>query len=162
MKNGKATGPDGISAEMLKESPEPIQRLMLVIINKIIKLGYYPKKWAEGITSLLLKEGDEEDPNNYRAITVASAISKILAVLLDDYLAAYVEEKGIMSPLQIAFQKKCRPADHLLVLKNITDNYLSRGKKYTHVLLIFRKLMTVFGEWECTINYLNMVLTLTW
>ena len=54
---------------------------------------------------MLLKEGDDEDPNNYRAITVASAISKILAILLDDYLAAYVEEKGIMSPLQIAFQR---------------------------------------------------------
>ena len=51
-------------------------------------------------------------------------ISKILAILLDDYLSAYVEEKGIMSPLQIAFQKKSRPADHLLVLKNITDSYI--------------------------------------
>ena len=139
LKTGKSTGPDGVLAEMLKESSEPVQKVMLVIINKIVQLGYYPKKWAEGITSLILKEGDDEDPNNYRAITVASAISKVLAILLDDYLAGYVEEKGIMNPLQIAFQKKSRPADHLLVLKSITDNYLSRGRKIYACFVDFQK-----------------------
>ena len=30
-----------------------------------LKFLKFAKKWAEGITSLLLKDGDEEDPNNY-------------------------------------------------------------------------------------------------
>ena len=122
LKNNKATGVDGVPAEMLKESPEPIQKLILCLINKIVKMGYYPKKWAIGITSLLLKEGDDEDPNNYRAKTVGSAITKILATLLDDHLDQFSNKNKIMNPLQIAFKKKSRPADHLLVLKHITDS----------------------------------------
>ena len=35
-----------------------------------------------GITSLLLKDGDIEDPDNYRAITVTAALSKLLAILV--------------------------------------------------------------------------------
>ena len=38
LKNGKSTGPDGVLAKMLKESPEPVQKVMLVIINKIVHL----------------------------------------------------------------------------------------------------------------------------
>ena len=44
----------------------------------------YPDQWALGITTLLFKDGDEEDPNNYRAITVADAISKIYAFMLNE------------------------------------------------------------------------------
>ena len=117
LKNNKA-GPDAILAEMLKESPEEILNIILSLINKIVVSCEYPGRWAEGITSLLLKEGDEDDPNNYRAITVASAISKVLAIMIDRRLEEHIEKNKVQTHLQIGFEKKARPADHIFVLRN--------------------------------------------
>ena len=50
-------------------------------MNRIKNTSQYPTNWALGITSLLFKEGSDDDPNNYRAITVADALSKILAII---------------------------------------------------------------------------------
>ena len=83
LKNNKAAGPDRIPAEILKICPLHILKLLLKIINKIKRTSNYPRKWALGITSLLFKEGDDEDPNNYRAITVSDALSKVFAIMLN-------------------------------------------------------------------------------
>ena len=139
LKNNKASGPDGILAEMLKDTPEALQIIILALVNRVVTSCYYPQKWAEGITSLLLKEGDEEDPNNFRAITVASAISKVLAIMLDERLEKFVKENKVMTPLQIGFEKKARPADHLFVLRNLIDSYTIRNKKLYACFVDFQK-----------------------
>ena len=139
LKNKKASGPDGILAEMIKSSPEKLQNIILYLINKVVITCYYPKKWAEAITSLILKEGDEEDPNNYRAITVASAISKLLAIMLDNRLESFIRDNKLMTPLQIGFEKKARPADHLFVLKNLIDTYATNNKKLYACFIDFQK-----------------------
>ena len=139
LKKNKSTGPDRIPAEMLKESPEAILPLLLKITNKIKVTCYYPEEWAKGITSLILKEGSDEDPNNYRAITVANAMSKVLAIMINERLISKIEKEKLIGPQQIGFKKKARTADHLFVLKNCIDNYLSRGKKLYTCFVDFQK-----------------------
>ena len=138
LKNNKA-GPDAILAEMLKESPEEILNIILSLINKIVVSCKYPARWAEGITSLLLKEGDEDDPNNYRAITVASAISKVLALMIEKRLEEHIEKNKVRTHLQIGFEKKTRPADHIFVLRNLIDSYLVHGKPLFACFVDFQK-----------------------
>ena len=77
LKNNKAGGPDRILAEMLKETPVNLLSIILKIMNKIKTTCHYPSSWGLGITSLLFKEGDDEDPNSYRAITVTTVLSKV-------------------------------------------------------------------------------------
>ena len=139
LKNNKASGPDGIPAEMLKNSPESLLTLILNLMNKIKKTSYYPEEWASGITSLIPKGGDEEDPNNYRPITVANVLSKILAIMINERIAKQLEEEQTINPVQIGFKKKARPADHLFVLKNCMDSYLSKGKKIYACFVDFQK-----------------------
>ena len=86
LKNNKSAGPDRIPAEMFKVCPDKILLLILKIMNKIKNTSDFPLQWGLGITSLLLKEGNDEDPNNYRAITVTAALSKILAILINERL----------------------------------------------------------------------------
>ena len=69
-----------------------------------------------GITSLLFKEGDDDDPNNYRAITVTDALSKVLAIMLNERIGKWSTDNNIKAKEQIGFEKKTRPADHLFVL----------------------------------------------
>ena len=139
LKNNKAAGPDRIPAEILKACPPHILELLLKILNKIKLTSVYPKRWGLGITSLLFKEGDDEDPNNYRAITVADSLSKVFAIMLNERIEKWSEENSIKCHEQIGFEKKSRPSDHLLVLKTLIDTYSSEGKKLYACFVDFQK-----------------------
>ena len=108
-------------------------------MNKIKNTCQYPKTWALGITSLLLKEGSDEDPNNYRAITVTNCLAKVLATMINDRLEDWCTKNSIICKEQIGFEKKSRPADHLFVLKTLIDNYNSKNKKIYACFVDFRK-----------------------
>ena len=118
LKTNKAPGPDRIPGEAIKSSPLRVQNIILKIVNKIKNSTEYPENWAEGITSLILKDGDEEDPNNYRAITIVNALAKIMAIMINERLFTLFEKEKTIKREQIGFEKKCRPADHLFVLKS--------------------------------------------
>ena len=139
LKNNKAAGPDRIPAEILKACPPHILKLLLKIMNTIKQSSVYPKRWGLGITSLLFKEGDDEDPNNYRAITVADSLSKVFAIMLNERIEKWSMENKIKSLEQIGFEKKTRPSDHLLVLKTLIDTYTNQGKKLYACFVDFQK-----------------------
>ena len=67
-------------------------------MNKIKSTFQYPAKWAIGITSLLLKDSDDEDPNNYRAITVTDVLSKLLAIMINNRLEKWSSENIRYNP----------------------------------------------------------------
>ncbi len=139
LKNNKAAGPDRIPAEMLKASNAKLLKLLLNLLNKIKTICKCPKTWAIGITSLLLKEGDDDDPNNYRPITVTDALSKVLAILINERLDKWSTSNNIQRKAQIGFKKKSRPSDHLLVLKTLVCHYNNNGKKLYTCFVDFKK-----------------------
>ena len=152
LKNNKATGLDRIPAEMIKTSSESIIMIILKTMNKIKTTFNCPTSWAAGITSLLVKDGDEEDPNNYRAITVIDALSKVLAILLNNRIEKWCTENKIIKKEQIGFEKKARPGDHLFVLKSLIDSYNQQGKKSMPVSSTLKRHLTVYGERDCYTN----------
>ena len=139
LKNNKAAGPDGIPGELIKNCTENVFNIILKILNKIKSTGKYPEGWGIGLTSLILKEGDDEDPNNYRAITVTDTITKILAIMINNRLEEWASKNKIIRQEQIGFQKKCRPADHIFVLKTLMNTHLEKGKKIYSCFIDFKK-----------------------
>ena len=139
LKNNKAAGPDRIPAEMLKASPNSLLTIILKTINLIKSSFLVPDNWAVGITSLILKEGDDTDPDNYRAITVTDALAKVFAILINERLEQWTTANNIQKKEQIGFTKKCRPADHLLVLKTVIDTYNETSRKVYTCFVDFRK-----------------------
>ena len=104
LKNNKAAGPDRIPAEALKACPPNFLKIILKLMNKIKNKMIYPETWTEGVTSLLHKDGDDEDPNNFRAITVTNAISKVLAIMINERFTTIIGEKKILKKEQIGQQ----------------------------------------------------------
>ncbi len=72
LKNGKASGNDCISNEMLKHGRNYIIPALCKLFNLIFSSGHFPNTWKLGTVSLLHKGGPSTDPNNYRGITVTS------------------------------------------------------------------------------------------
>ena len=139
LNNNKTAGPDRIPAEMIKYSPENVLKLILALINRIKNNDQYPKLWGLGYTTLIHKEGDEDDPDNYRAITICSAMAKIFALMVKCRLEDVVARNNIIGDYQIGFKKESRPADHLFLLKGITDHYSQERKKVYACFIDYRK-----------------------
>ena len=139
LKNNKSAGPDRIPSEMIKNSPVNVLTIILKLINKIKNTNQYPKLWALGYTTLIHKDGDDENPENYRAITICSAMAKLFALMIKHRLEEKVVENKLIGDYQIGFKKGTRPADHLLLLKGIIDNYLHSGKKVFACFIDFEK-----------------------
>ena len=139
LKRNKSAGQDRIPAEILKSTPMKLLFVILKIMNKVKNTCQYPQKWAIGITSLLLKEGNSEDPNNYRAITVINCLAKVLAIMINERLEDWCQRCNIIRKEQIGFEKDSRPADHLFVLKTLIDSYNNKNKKIYACFVDFRK-----------------------
>ena len=56
MKNGKAVGPSGVPAEMLKATPDICCEIIAYLMNAIILEGKVPADWSDSIIVSLFKE----------------------------------------------------------------------------------------------------------
>ena len=65
LKLNKSPGPDGILAEMLKNSLEHILSLLVLLFNHLFDTGQYPSTWSVAIIVPIHKSGDKDDPDNY-------------------------------------------------------------------------------------------------
>ena len=140
LKNRKAVGIDRISAEFLKASPDRILKLLVQLLNNIMLAGVVPKDWCLGIITLLHKEGDKENPDNYRGICISSALMKAFSTMLNSRLNAFVEEYNIMDKAQIGFQNSNRTSDHLLTVRSVVNKYVVDDTKRIYSCFIdFRK-----------------------
>ena len=90
LKLNKSPGLDNISNNMLKNGQSILLPSLKKMFNACLSSGGYPKIWADGCITTIHKANDMTDPNNYRGITVTSAVGKvfdsILSTRLDDFL----------------------------------------------------------------------------
>lgn len=128
LKNGKSSGLDSISNEMLKYSEASLLPCILKIFNDILKLGVYPAEWKRGYINPIYKGGDKYDPSNYRGITIMSCIGKLFNSVLNSRLDNYLVENSVIDKTQIGFQKKARTSDHMFVLRTLIEKYTNGSK----------------------------------
>lgn len=82
LKNGKATGPDEITAEAIKANIETSVSILYKLIKKIWKEESFPEEWKQGILMRLTKKGDLSEYSNYWGILLLSVPNKILNRIL--------------------------------------------------------------------------------
>ena len=102
---------------MIKSSTDELLQVILKVINKIKTLSIYPEIWASGLTSLIFKDGDEENPNNYRAITVGDTLSKVFISIINERFNKMVFENKLIGDYQIGVKKRCQTSRSYFCLK---------------------------------------------
>ena len=123
LKNGKASGLDGIPAEMLKAGSPVLNPLLQKLFNIIFSTGFYPLQWSSAYITPIFKSGDPSKPENYRGIAINSCIGKLFNTVLNKRLDKFLIDNNIISNCQIGFTKKSRTSDHIFVLKTLIDKY---------------------------------------
>ena len=84
LKNGKATGTDGISVKILKAGYPIFSAYLSHIFNLSMSLGKVPKIWKTKRVSPLHKGGPMENVNNYRPISILPIPMKVFEKLIYD------------------------------------------------------------------------------
>ena len=126
LKCGKAVSEDLISNEFLKSSGQTLRKAILNIFNQCLEFGVYP--WGTSVVTPLHKKGSIYDPNNYRAIAVASNLGKLFASILLQRLIKFRAETNPDTPNQLGFCKEAQTADHILTLSTCIEKYVTANK----------------------------------
>lgn len=114
---------------MIKNSPKEILDLLHKFLNLCLNKSLIPKSWGMEILTPILKDGNQNDPNNYRGICISSALLKVLCTLLNNRIQEHCSKFNIIDKNQIGFTKNHRTADHLLTLRTVVKKYVTMGKK---------------------------------
>ena len=102
----KATGPDEISAVILKATAESITKGITTLFNKSIESSKVPKDWKVS-TVVLIPKGDEfYKPSNYRPISLLSILSKLLERHMHKLIFNHLESTALLALQQWGFRTK--------------------------------------------------------
>ena len=93
LKNGKASGIDLISYEMLKCIIEYNPNILLKIFNAVIQQNLSVSDWFISIIAPIHKKGPKMDPDNYRGISLISCLYKLLTAILNKRLENFVRKR---------------------------------------------------------------------
>ncbi len=121
-KDGKAIGWDGIPVEVVRNDSAILY--MHHLFNICFESGIIPKIWSKSIINPIPKSStaDARLPSQYRGITLASAIYKIYAGILNKRLTTWSEHHQKISDEQNGFRHGRSCADHLSTLTQIIDS----------------------------------------
>ena len=139
LKNGKASGCDAISNEIIKVSAPFIINILCIIFNKLLELEHYPIQWSTGLIMPLPKSGDLTDPNNFKGITINSCLSKLFTLLMNFRLNQFCDMNATVHYNQLGFRKGFRTSDQVFTLKTIVDQAFAEGKKLYACFVDFKK-----------------------
>ena len=93
LKNGKAPGICGISAEMLKAGGSAVAEWLHTIINLMWTTGEVPADWKKAVIVPIHKKGNKMICSNYRGISLLSIPSKVYTRILDGMIRSRTESK---------------------------------------------------------------------
>ena len=92
-------------------------RLLTRIANRMLDTGEVPVEFRESVVTVVYKgSGDQLDPNNYRPISVSSAMHKLIANVLQVRLLRFAEAVGALGEYQFGFREGRRVDDVLFLL----------------------------------------------
>lgn len=141
LKNNKAVGLGGVKTELLKQSVDFTLPFLVVAWKHFFLIGPSSRVTVRSYPSSTTKEGNIEDPYNYRGISLFSIYSKMHCFIINKYLMLL---------------KKFRQVFAKLIPQVITFSYYFQWRNNTS----YRKSIPCFyrfqtGIWCCFVFNLN-------
>ena len=126
MKGGKAAGPSGIVAEMLKATGEPGIEQLRALTESVFNNGTIPKDWEESYLINLYKgKGDALVRGNYRGLKLTDQVMK----LQERVMVHFIREMVNFDEMQFSFTPGKGTIDALFIVRQMQEKYLAKGEK---------------------------------
>ena len=114
----KATGPDNIPNKTLKMAAEILSPSLSAIFNRSLSMRIYPDDWKMARVLSTFKSEDKDDVDNYRPISIISAIAKVFGRLVHDQFYTYLSSNQLINPYQSGFRSTFSTLTSLLESTN--------------------------------------------
>ena len=139
----KATGPDGISAYLVKISLEVLAPKLTMIFNKCIKESTFPNllKIAEIIP--LHKGGEKTNSTNYRPISLLPIFGKLFEKVIANRITKFFDKNNVITPHQYGFRRNHSTELAVTEIHNKLLRNMDEGK---HTCTIFLDLAKAFDS----------------
>jgi hypothetical protein len=125
MKSGKAVGPSGIAAEMLKAAGEDGVRWVTDICNAVVKEGRIPDDWRKSWMVCVYKgKGDALNCGSYRGIKLLDQVMKVFESILETRLRSKVK----LDDMQFGFRPGKGTTDAIFVIRQVQERFLEKKK----------------------------------
>ena len=124
----KGPGPDELPPKILKEIALPISSHLSNIFNKCIDEGVYPTNFKFSKCVPIYKGGalNQNDPLNYRPISILNSLNKVFERLLHKQLYYYLEANNLIPSFQYGYRKRnstCHATlDFTKEIESVLDN----------------------------------------
>jgi hypothetical protein len=81
---------------VLLQLPSTYTFLATLFFRLLLEDPYLSAKWCQSEIKLICKDGDKNDPANFRPISLTSCVSKIYHQILADSMALYLSRNGLI------------------------------------------------------------------
>ena len=106
LKNNKAPGSDKLINDFFLNSPPFLVSIYTKLFNVVLDTGIIPETWTTGIIIPVYKnKGCPTDPDNFRAITLISCLSKLFTSIVNTRLNFLANEVTLIHENQAGFRK---------------------------------------------------------
>ena len=99
--------------ELFMHGKHILSKYVLVLFNKKIELGYFPKAWSEGFVVPLHKKDSLNNENNYRGITLLSTIGKLFSRVLNNRLNSWADTYSVYIEAHAGFRSNMGTVDNI-------------------------------------------------
>ena len=141
LRDGRAPGADGISAELLKLGGAETIRWLNSLFNSIWNSESIPSDWLNHLIIPLHKKGSRSECDNYRGIALLSIPSKVFARILLNRIKPRAEV--LLRENQCGFRKGRGCTDQLFSLRVLME----KAREYHHpVYICFVDLRKVYDS----------------
>ena len=123
----KSIGHDNIPPYYLCIASSTLAPYLQIFIDFCFTKGVFPETCTIAKIVPILKEGERENPSNYRPISILTCFSKILERIIHKHLTSFFDKHGIIQHTQYGFQRNVS-TNHALVdvvtqsFENINNN----------------------------------------
>ncbi len=152
LKENKAPGLDGLTAEFYKKCWNYIDRLVYNMILETFDEGELCESMKKAVVTLIYKKGDRYSLNNYRPISLTNCDYKIIAFILANRLQRVINE--IVNEDQTGYIKKRFIGHNIRLVQDIIEYTENNNISGCLISLDFEKAYDSL-EWDFMIETLK-------
>ena len=127
IKPNVATGIDELPAKLIKEAAPVIMEDLKNIVNLSYESKVFPDRLKIATVKALHKKGDNNDPSQYRPVSILTIISKVFERSAVDQLVTYYNYHNLLNPRQHAYRKYHSTTTSLFELIETIKKHIDNG-----------------------------------